>query len=227
MTRIALYPGSFDPPTLGHQDLVRRSVPLADRVVVAVAANSAKQPLFSVAERLAMLRATVGEDPRISFDAFEGLLADYARRIGASLVVRGLRAVAAELARAEPAEGEWQAAYQSVQESARSALRRFRPPGGSPADPFPAAPGMVVWRCPDCGGVDAPQPCLGVCIWRAAQWVDVATYKAERARALADRQAERSLAGLLRALAFTTPRPGQWERNWRALQARAQQALTR
>jgi len=93
MTRIALYPGSFDPPTLGHQDLVRRSVQLADRVVVAVAVNSAKQPLFSVPERVAMLRATVGDDPRISFDTFEGLLADYARRIGASMVVRGLRAV--------------------------------------------------------------------------------------------------------------------------------------
>lgn len=140
--------------------------------------------------------------------------------------VRGLRAVAEELARAEPAEGEWQAAYQAAQESARSALRRFSPPGGSPADPFPAAQAVVVWRCPDCGGVDAPQPCIGVCIWRAAQWVDTATYEAERSRALVGRQAERSLAGLLRALAFTTPRPGQWERNWRALQARAQQALT-
>ena len=140
--------------------------------------------------------------------------------------VRGLRAVAAELASAQPAEGEWQAAYQAVQESARSALRRFAPPGGSPADPFPAAQTAVVWRCRDCGGVDAPQPCIGVCIWRAAQWVDAATYEAERSRALGDRQAERSLAGLLRTLAFTTPRSGQWERSWRALQARAQQALT-
>jgi hypothetical protein len=140
--------------------------------------------------------------------------------------VRGLRAVAAELASAQPAEGEWQAAYQAVQESARSALRRFTPSGGSPADPFPAAQTAVVWRCRDCGGVDAPQPCIGVCIWRAAQWVDAAAYEAERSRALGDRQAERSLAGLLRTLAFTTPRSGQWERSWRALQARAKQALT-
>jgi hypothetical protein len=85
---------------------------------------------------------------------------------------------------------------------------------------------VVVWRCPDCGGVDAPQPCIGVCIWRAAQWVDTAAYEAERSRALGDCQAERSLAGLLRMLAFTTPRSGQWERNWSALQAQAQQALT-
>jgi pantetheine-phosphate adenylyltransferase len=93
MTRIALYPGSFDPPTRGHEDLIRRSLALADRVVVAVAANSAKQPLFSVEERLAMLRSAVGSEPRISVETFEGLLADFAKRAGASVVVRGLRAV--------------------------------------------------------------------------------------------------------------------------------------
>ncbi len=93
MTRIALYPGSFDPPTRGHEDLIRRSLALADRVVVAVAANSAKQPLFSVEERLGMLRAAIGADPRISVETFEGLLADFAKQAGASVVVRGLRAV--------------------------------------------------------------------------------------------------------------------------------------
>ena len=110
--------------------------------------------------------------------------------------VRGLRAVAAQLASAQPAEGEWQAAYQVVQESARSALRRFTPPGGSQADPLPAAQTVVVWRCRDCGGVDAPQPCIDVCIWRSAPWVDAATYEAKRSRALGDRRAERSLTGL-------------------------------
>ncbi len=93
MTRIALYPGSFDPPTRGHEDLIRRSLQLADQVVVAVAVNATKQPLFGVPERLEMLRHTLGEEPRIRFDAFEGLVADYARRIGASILVRGLRAV--------------------------------------------------------------------------------------------------------------------------------------
>jgi len=93
MTRIALYPGSFDPPTRGHEDLIRRSLALADRVIVAVAANSAKQPLFSVEERLAMLRAAIGAEPRISVETFEGLLADFAKHSGASVVVRGLRAV--------------------------------------------------------------------------------------------------------------------------------------
>jgi pantetheine-phosphate adenylyltransferase len=92
MTRIALYPGSFDPPTRGHEDLIRRSLQLADRVVVAVAVNSAKQALFSAPERVEMLRHSVGDDSRIGLDSFEGLAADYARKIGASVLVRGLRA---------------------------------------------------------------------------------------------------------------------------------------
>jgi pantetheine-phosphate adenylyltransferase len=93
MTRIAVYPGSFDPPTRGHSDLVQRSLALADTVIVAVARNSTKQPLFSLEERLAMLRAAIGQDPRIRFDSFEGLLVDFAKRVGATLIVRGLRAV--------------------------------------------------------------------------------------------------------------------------------------
>jgi pantetheine-phosphate adenylyltransferase len=93
MTRIAVYPGSFDPPTRGHEDLVRRSLALADRLIVAVAVNVVKQPLFPVEERLKMLRASVGEDPRVSFQAFDGLLADFAKRVGATVIVRGLRAV--------------------------------------------------------------------------------------------------------------------------------------
>ncbi len=93
MTRIAIYPGSFDPPTRGHEDLIRRSLLLADRLVVAVAVNVTKQPLFDAGERLAMLRSANGQDARIEFVAFEGLLADFAQRVGASVVVRGLRAV--------------------------------------------------------------------------------------------------------------------------------------
>ena len=93
MTRIAIYPGSFDPPTKGHEDLIRRSLALADQVIVAVAVNPSKQPLFPVAERIAMLRATVGDDPRVTFESFDGLLAEFARKVGASVVVRGLRAV--------------------------------------------------------------------------------------------------------------------------------------
>ena len=93
MTRIALYPGSFDPPTKGHEDLVRRSLALADQVIVAIATNGAKQPLFTVEERLTMLREAVGADQRISIQSFDGLLAEFAKRVGASIIVRGLRAV--------------------------------------------------------------------------------------------------------------------------------------
>ena len=93
MIRTAIYPGSFDPPTRGHEDLIRRSLLLTDRLIVGVAVNAAKQPLFTPEERLAMLRAAAGGDPRIEFVAFEGLLAEFAQRSGASVVVRGLRAV--------------------------------------------------------------------------------------------------------------------------------------
>ena len=93
MTRTAIYPGSFDPLTRGHEDLIRRSLSLADRVVVAVAVNPSKQPLFPVAERLALLQAAVGDDPRVAFESFDGLLAEFAKKVGASNVVRGLRAV--------------------------------------------------------------------------------------------------------------------------------------
>ena len=93
MTRIAIYPGSFDPPTRGHEDLVRRSLALCDTLIVAVAKNSSKQPLFSVDERIGLLKAAIGTDPRIRFESFDGLLADFARRAGARLVLRGLRAV--------------------------------------------------------------------------------------------------------------------------------------
>jgi pantetheine-phosphate adenylyltransferase len=93
MTRIAVYPGSFDPPTRGHEDLIRRSLGLADQLIVAVATNPGKQPLFSVDERLDMLRAAVGGDSRVSLQSFDGLLAEFAKRVGATIIVRGLRAV--------------------------------------------------------------------------------------------------------------------------------------
>jgi pantetheine-phosphate adenylyltransferase len=93
MTRIAVYPGSFDPPTRGHTDLISRSLALADQVIVAIATNPNKQPLFSVEERLTMLRAATGNEARIRYESFEGLLADFAREVGAHMIVRGLRAV--------------------------------------------------------------------------------------------------------------------------------------
>ncbi|HKP27821.1 MAG TPA: pantetheine-phosphate adenylyltransferase [Gemmatimonadales bacterium] len=92
MTRIAIFPGSFDPPTQGHEDLIRRALGLVDRVIVAIAVNPAKQPLFPLDERLALLRAVTGPEPRIEITSFQGLLVDYARRSGAGIILRGLRA---------------------------------------------------------------------------------------------------------------------------------------
>ena len=139
--------------------------------------------------------------------------------------IRELREVAGELAQAEPEPEQWRAAYEALQRSARSALRRSGPAPDGQDDPLPPAPAVTVWRCPDCGGVDAPQPCIGVCIWRPAAWVDAASHESLRLRAAADLATERNLAGLLRTLAFTTPRAGQWEQNWRALQAQARRTL--
>lgn len=90
--RVAVYPGSFDPVTRGHEDLIRRSLAFVDRVVVAVAVNAAKQPLFSVAERVALLGEAV-RGSGIEVQSFEGLLVQFARQVGASVIVRGLRAV--------------------------------------------------------------------------------------------------------------------------------------
>ncbi len=92
MQTIAVYAGSFDPITRGHEDLVRRSRTFVDELVVAVATNSTKKPLFSLEERVELIRATVGDADGISVRHFDGLLVDFARDIGASLIIRGLRA---------------------------------------------------------------------------------------------------------------------------------------
>lgn len=99
MTRIAVYPGSFDPVTRGHEDLIRRALTFADRVIVAVAVNVAKQPLLTLAERLALIREAA-PGPNVEVRSFEGLLADFVRGVGkgaaggdAVVIVRGLRAV--------------------------------------------------------------------------------------------------------------------------------------
>ena len=90
---IALYAGSFDPITHGHEDLMKRTLMFADRLIVAVANNVNKQPLFSVAERMAFIRECIGDDARIEVRAFSGLLVEFAREVGARVNVRGLRAV--------------------------------------------------------------------------------------------------------------------------------------
>ena len=91
--RIAIYPGSFDPLTNGHLDVVQRAAKLFDRVVVAVAANESKHPLFTPEERKAMVEQAVAHLPNVMTEVFDGLLVEYAARHKARAIVRGLRAV--------------------------------------------------------------------------------------------------------------------------------------
>ena len=91
--RVALYPGSFDPITLGHIDILERATAIFDRVVISVLRNPAKQPLFSVDERLDLIRAaTESIDGEVTVDSFGGLTVEHARQVGAIAIVRGLRA---------------------------------------------------------------------------------------------------------------------------------------
>ena len=93
MRTIAIYAGSFDPITRGHEDLIKRSCEFVDKLVVAVATNSSKQPLFSPDERIALIRSAVGDSACVEVRQFKGLLVNFASEVGASLIIRGLRAV--------------------------------------------------------------------------------------------------------------------------------------
>ncbi len=91
--RIAVYPGSFDPPTLGHLDLISRASRIFDRVIVAVARNHAKSAMFTVDERVEMLRELTAAIANVEVSSFKGLTVDYARECGAIALIRGLRAI--------------------------------------------------------------------------------------------------------------------------------------
>ncbi|PID27381.1 MAG: pantetheine-phosphate adenylyltransferase [Candidatus Cloacimonadota bacterium] len=90
--KIAVYPGSFDPITLGHYDLIERASKIFDKVVVLIGKNSSKSPLFSVEERMSMIEMTVKDLPNVSVDSNDNLTVEYAREIGASALLRGVRA---------------------------------------------------------------------------------------------------------------------------------------
>ncbi len=91
--RIGVYPGSFDPPTLGHLDMIERAARMFDRLIVAVAKNSEKSSLFTADERKEMLREVTGHIKNISIDHFKGLTVDFAHEVGSFTLVRGLRAI--------------------------------------------------------------------------------------------------------------------------------------
>jgi pantetheine-phosphate adenylyltransferase len=93
MTVKALYPGTFDPPTNGHVDLIQRGSLLFDHLTVAILRNSAKDPVFSVEERVEMLREVTAEMPNVDVATFDGLMVDFARQLGTTAVLRGIRAI--------------------------------------------------------------------------------------------------------------------------------------
>jgi pantetheine-phosphate adenylyltransferase len=92
-SKLAIYPGSFDPVTNGHLDLIERASKLFGRLVVTVARNAEKAPMFTLKERVEMLREATQPFPNVEVDTFDGLLVDYARKLGARVLVRGIRAV--------------------------------------------------------------------------------------------------------------------------------------
>jgi pantetheine-phosphate adenylyltransferase len=90
---IAIYPGSFDPITNGHLDLIERGAKLVDQLIVSILRNDSKKPLFTVEERMEMLQEVVGRFPNVEVDCFDGLLVDYAARKNATVILRGIRAI--------------------------------------------------------------------------------------------------------------------------------------
>src|SRR5712691_4503413 len=92
-TRLAVYPGSFDPLTNGHVDIIERGTHLFDKIIVAILVNVEKSPLFSMEERVAIVREVFRNQPNVEVDTFEGLLVDYVARRNADVIVRGLRAL--------------------------------------------------------------------------------------------------------------------------------------
>lgn len=90
---VAIYPGSFDPITCGHLDVIERGARLCDRLIVSILRNEAKSPLFTIEERMKMLGEVTSPYPNVEVDCFDGLLADYAMRRGARAIIRGIRAI--------------------------------------------------------------------------------------------------------------------------------------
>ncbi len=93
MKRIAVYPGTFDPVTNGHLDIVHRAARQFDRLIIAILRNQDKEPMFDLEERIRLLNDSVGDLDNVEVDSFDGLLVDYAMNVGASMIVRGIRAL--------------------------------------------------------------------------------------------------------------------------------------
>jgi pantetheine-phosphate adenylyltransferase len=91
MERIAIFPGSFDPITRGHEDIINRAVPLFDKIIVSIGKNREKKSYFTIEKRLEFLETVFAENPKIRVDVYEGLTVDYCKKMGAKFILRGLR----------------------------------------------------------------------------------------------------------------------------------------
>jgi hypothetical protein len=129
-----------------------------------------------------------------------------------------LRAVIDELVFEVPDDGDDERAYRWAQRQARSALREHPPDPAVHAVADEPTASATVWWCPECNAVDAPQPCLGICVWRPVEWVERGRYDEERELTLSARAGVERLRLVLRRLATVTPREGEWERGWHVLQ---------
>lgn len=150
-------------------------------------------------------------------------LADAESELLASIAA--LSEVVAELATDEAPAGGWQAGYDALRSRARDALAHS-PDGRTSAYVLeqPAEP-VVGWWCDRCGGLDAPQPCLGICVWRGVEWAGYATYADLRERALAACEMERQLRVLVSRIVHTRPRPGGHRETWNAYREQAAKVL--
>jgi hypothetical protein len=155
----------------------------------------------------------------VGADAFDELVAAGARSRAAVTTFGG---VADELAQGRPPQRSSEAEYRRIQKSARAALRAH-PEDTSAADE--EVPTATAWWCPACDGLGAPQPCLGICVWRLVDWVRAEDYEREHERVDALLVAEAALRRLLRQVRSVTPREGRWEAAWQAFSAGARQTL--
>jgi len=154
---------------------------------------------------------------------------DYDELVTAATVTRtriqALRPIVAELAAAAPRPTDLSVLYKSVRGHALDALKAVGRVARETNGAASSAEPTVVWRCPDCGGLEETQPCIGVCIWRPVDWVELGTFESERVQALRNIEFERALFSLLTRFARVTPHEGEWERNWLAFQAQARLIL--
>ncbi len=152
----------------------------------------------------------------VGADAMAELAAERRRSRSAAVALRELVSATAGLT----ADGDSaEHAYPQLQAMAREALRTH-PPGAAAGAPEPRA--ATVWWCPDCGGADAPQPCLGVCVWHPVDWVRRELWDTELAGWEADLEQELALRRFARQVAFVTPRPGRFQQSWRLISGAAE-----